>query len=90
LHNRFSIFDWLHPSLEGEEAHAAIEAGRDSLLASLQPAVGLLQEGEAAAEAAHGAGLELGLMLASVVIALAGIGVAYAVYMKEPQRATAL
>ena len=90
LHSRFSIFDWLRPSLGGEQAHAAVSATSDSLLASVQPAVGLLQEAERAAEEAHGAGLELGLMLASTVIALAGIGFAYLIYIKEPQRAESL
>jgi NADH-quinone oxidoreductase subunit L len=41
--------------------------------------------------AAHGgAGLELGLMAASVIIALIGIGIAYAFYIKDPARPQAL
>jgi NADH-quinone oxidoreductase subunit L len=87
LHERFNLFDWLTPALGGEESHAAIGAARDTLLASAQPAIGLLQEAEHAAEEAAGHGLELGLMLTSIVVALAGITFAYLIYVKAPQRA---
>ncbi len=88
LSERFSIFDWLAPALGGEQ-HAAVAATRDTLLASVQPAVGLLQEAEQAAEeASHG--LELALMLTSVAVALAGISFAYFVYVKMPRRANDL
>ena len=89
LHERFNLFDWLAPALGGEEHHAAVAATRDTLLASVQPAVGLLQEAEHAAEEA-GHGLELALMLTSIVVALAGISFAYWIYIKEPKRATAM
>lgn len=87
LHERFSLLDWLAPALGGEEHHAALAQGRDTLVASLQPAVAIVQNAEQAAEEAHGAGLELALMLASVLIALAGIGFAYFIYVKMPRRA---
>ncbi len=89
LHERFNVFDWLAPALGGEEQHAAVSSARDTLLASIQPAVGILQEAEHAAEEA-GHGLELMLMLTSTVVALLGISFAYFIYIKMPQRATAL
>jgi len=84
IHDKFSIFDWLAPSL-AEESHGASVASESSTwLASLEP-MALLQEAEHGAEAAqHGsAGLELGLMVASVAIALIGIGIAYRIYVKD-------
>ena len=87
LHERFSLLDWLAPALGGEEHHAALAQGRDTLVASLQPVMAIVQNAEQAAEEAHGAGLELALMLASVLIALAGIGFAYFIYVKMPRRA---
>ena len=90
LHNSFNVFDWLAPSLGGEEHHAAVSTARDTLLASAQPAVALLQEGEQAAEEAAGHGLEWMLMLTSIAVALAGIGLAYLIYVKQPARATEL
>jgi len=88
LTERFNLIDWLSPALGGEQSHAAIATARDTLLASAQPAVGLLQEAEHAAEASHG--LELMLMLTSTVVALAGIGFAYFIYVKMPRRANDL
>ena len=88
LHERFNLFDWLAPSMEGE-SHAAVAATRDSLLASAQPAIGLMQEAEVAAEEA-GHGLELALMLISVAVGLAGIAFAYFIYIKMPRRANDL
>jgi NADH-quinone oxidoreductase subunit L len=90
LHERFNLFDWLAPALGGEEHHAALGTARDTLLASAQPAVGILQEAEHAAEEAANHGLELALMLTSIVVALTGIGLANLIYVKMPQRATAL
>ncbi len=84
IHDKFSIYDWLAPSL-AEESHGASVASESSTwLASLEP-MALLQEAEHGAEAAqHGsAGLELGLMVVSVVIALTGIGIAYRIYVKD-------
>jgi len=88
MHERFNIFEWLAPSLGGE-SHAAVAAARDSLLASAQPAIGLLQEVEhVAEEASHG--LELALMLTSLAVAMAGIAFAYFIYIKMPRRANDL
>jgi NADH-quinone oxidoreductase subunit L len=50
----------------------------------------VLSEGEAAAaEAAHGAGAEFGLMALSVVVALAGIGLATLIWLRRPAMADA-
>jgi len=88
LHQRFNLVEWLAPSLGGE-SHAAVATTRDLLLASAQPAIGLLQEAEVAAgEASHG--LELLLMLISSTVAMAGIGLAYFLYIKMPRRADQL
>ena len=87
LYERFNLFEWLAPSLGGE-SHAAIAATRDTLLASAQPAIGFLQEAEQVAEEAHG--LELVLMLISTIVALAGVGFAYFIYIKMPRRADVL
>ena len=88
LHERFNLFEWLAPSLGGE-SHAAVASTRDSLLASVQPAINFVQEAEhAAEEASHG--LELMLMLTSIAVALAGISFAYLIYIKIPSRANEL
>ena len=88
LHERFNLFEWLAPSLGGE-SHAAVASTRDSLLASVQPAINFVQEAEHAAEEA-GHGLELMLMLTSIAVALAGISFAYLIYIKIPSRANEL
>jgi len=88
LHGRFNLFDWLSPALGGEQHHAALSTARDTLLASTQPAVGLLQEAEHAAEEAAGHGLEALLMLVSTTVALAGIALAYNNYLRNPGAAT--
>ncbi|MFQ5743505.1 MAG: NADH-quinone oxidoreductase subunit L [Acidobacteriota bacterium] len=82
LHEAGNIFEWLAPVLGGESHAALMEHGSDGLLASLQP--GLLQEAESAAGTIHSAGLEFGLMAVSVLIALAGVALAYAIYIRQP------
>jgi NADH-quinone oxidoreductase subunit L len=89
MHDRFSILTWLEPALGGEASHAAVASETSNWLTSLEP-MALLQEGEHGAEAAHAAeaahgsaGLELGLMVASVAIALTGIAIAYRLYVKD-------
>jgi NADH-quinone oxidoreductase subunit L len=74
------IHDWLAPAVGGGAHGAAAAAGHGAAIA---------QHG-AAATAAHGGaaashGLELTLMIVSVLVALAGIGLAWLFYVKSPE-----
>ena len=88
LHESGNIFGWLEPVVSephGVETgeHGLLVGGGSELLAALEPLPLVAQNG-------HDTGLELTLMLVSVVVALAGIGLAGILYSGGAQRAERL
>jgi NADH-quinone oxidoreductase subunit L len=67
------VKDWLAPSLGGAAEHAVAAAG------------GAAHAAAAGAGAHHDPGLELTLMVVSVLVGLAGIGLAWLFYVRSPE-----
>jgi NADH-quinone oxidoreductase subunit L len=84
-----AIEHFLHPSFVATGVHEEVPAAEGAIAAGEAPG-GEAAAGEAAAAEAEAHGVELGLMAFSVLVAAAGIGLAWKFYVTNPEISTRL